>query len=41
MLLKAHGPVVPGKSIMDAFYCLEELEESAHIAWELNRSGYR
>ena len=40
-LLKAHGPVVPGKSIMDAFYCLEELEESAHIAWELNRSGYR
>lgn len=37
-LLKAHGPVVPGKSIMDAFYCLEELEESAHIAWELYRA---
>ena len=40
-LLKAHGPVVPGKSVMDAFYCLEELEESAHIAWELHRAGYR
>ena len=37
-LLKAHCPVVPGKSIMDAFYCLEELEESAHIAWELYRA---
>ena len=36
-LLKNHGPVVPGKNIMDAFYCLEELEESARIAWELNR----
>lgn len=34
-LLKNHGPVVPGHSIMDAFYCLEELEESARIAWEL------
>lgn len=40
-LLKHHGPVVPGKSIMDAFYCLEELEESARIAWELYRVGYR
>ena len=40
-LLKAHGPVVPGKSVMDAFYCLEELEESAHIAWELYRAGLR
>lgn len=37
-LLKNHGPVVPGKDIMDAFYCLEELEESARIAWELHRS---
>ena len=32
-LLKQHGPVVPGKSILDAFYCLEELEESCKIAW--------
>ena len=38
-LLKNHGPVVPGKSNMDAFYCLVELEESAHIAWELRRAG--
>ncbi|MGN8818400.1 class II aldolase/adducin family protein [Oribacterium sp. HCP28S3_H8] len=38
-ILKKHGPVVPGKDILDAFYCLEELEESAHIAWELNRAG--
>lgn len=38
-LLKNHGPVVPGKDVMDAFYCLEELEESARIAWELFRAG--
>lgn len=38
-LLKRHGPVIPGKTIMDAFYCLEELEESARIAWELFRAG--
>ena len=38
-LLKQHGPVVPGKTVMDAFYCLEELEESARIAWELYRAG--
>lgn len=38
-LLKNHGPVVPGKDMMDAFYCLEELEESARIAWELFRAG--
>jgi 3-dehydro-4-phosphotetronate decarboxylase len=34
-LLAQHGPVVPGKSIMEAFFSLEELEESAQIAWEL------
>lgn len=38
-LLKNHGPVVPGKDIMDAFFCLEELEESARIAWEFRRAG--
>jgi L-ribulose-5-phosphate 4-epimerase len=38
-LLRNHGPVVPGKTIKDAFYCLEELEESARIAWELYRAG--
>ena len=40
-LLKNHGPVVPGKSVMDAFFCLEELEESARIAWELYRAGLK
>lgn len=38
-LLKRHGAVVPGKDIMDAFYCMEELEENARIAWELWRAG--
>ena len=40
-LLKRHGAVVPGADIMDAFYCLEELEENARIAWELWRAGER
>lgn len=31
-LLKNHGGIVGGKSIMDAFYGIEELEESAKIA---------
>lgn len=34
-LLAHHGPVVGAKTLTDAFYGLEELEESAHIAWEL------
>lgn len=39
-LLSNHGPVVGGKSLLDAFYGLEELEESARIAWELrNETG--
>lgn len=38
-ILKNHGPVVPGKTVMDAFYSLEELEESTRIAWELRRTG--
>lgn len=32
-LLKNHGPIVGGKNIMAAFYAMEELEESAKIAW--------
>lgn len=40
-LLKQHGAVVPGKDVMDAFYCLEELEDSARIAWELRAAGLR
>lgn len=38
-LLKQHGPVVPGRTIMEAFYALEELEDSARIAWEIYRAG--
>lgn len=38
-LLKRHGAVVPGKDIMDAFYSIEELEETARISWELWRAG--
>lgn len=38
-LLKQHGAVVPGKSILDAFYSIEELEESAHVAWSLRNAG--
>lgn len=38
-LLRQHGPVVPGADIMEAFCNLEELEESARIAWELRRAG--
>ncbi|MCI6885682.1 MAG: class II aldolase/adducin family protein [Lachnospiraceae bacterium] len=34
-ILKQHGAVIPGKDILNAFYAAEELEESAHIAWEL------
>ena len=31
-LLKNHGAIVGGKSLMDAFFGIEELEESARIA---------
>ena len=34
-LLANHGPVVPAKNLNEAFYCLEELEESCRLAWEL------
>ncbi|MBQ9197549.1 MAG: class II aldolase/adducin family protein [Clostridia bacterium] len=34
-ILKNHGPVVGGKDLMKAFACIEELEESCRIAWEL------
>lgn len=37
-LLANHGGVVPGISVMDAFYNIEELEESCHIAWELEQN---
>ena len=34
-ILKNHGPVIAGKNLMDAFACLEELEESCRLAWKL------
>lgn len=37
-LLKNHGPIVADQSILKAFYSLEELEESAAIAWEITNS---
>ncbi|WP_338624587.1 class II aldolase/adducin family protein [Selenomonas sp. TAMA-11512] len=36
-ILKNHGPILGGKSILDAFYGLEELEESTRIAWLLRK----
>ncbi len=33
-LLANHGPIVGGKTVLEAFYILEELEESCKIAWE-------
>lgn len=38
-LLAHHGPVVGAKNLLEALYSLEELEESAHIAWELRKEG--
>lgn len=32
---KTTGPLWGGKNLLDAFYCLEELEESARMAWEI------
>ncbi len=34
-LLKNHGPIVGAKEMMEAYFALEELEESAKIAWML------
>ncbi|MDR1733235.1 MAG: class II aldolase/adducin family protein [Synergistaceae bacterium] len=34
-LLANHGPVVGDKNLMSAFHSLEELEESARVAWAL------
>ncbi len=34
-LLQNHGPVIGGASLMEAFFGIEELEESARIAWSL------
>jgi ribulose-5-phosphate 4-epimerase/fuculose-1-phosphate aldolase len=37
-LLAQHGSVVGGKTIMDAFFGIEELEESCKIAWTLRKN---
>lgn len=37
-LLANHGPIVGGENLMNAFHSLEELEESARIAWEIRNS---
>lgn len=36
-LLRNHGPIVGGKDLLSAFYGLEELEESAKMAWFLRK----
>lgn len=38
-LLRHHGPVVVGNSMLQAFEGLEELEESARIAWHLRNEN--
>ena len=40
-LLRHHGVVVAGADLLSAFFNLEELEESARVAWELRGSGVR
>jgi ribulose-5-phosphate 4-epimerase/fuculose-1-phosphate aldolase len=39
-ILQNHGPIIGDNDLMSAFYCLEELEESARIAWELRNENY-
>lgn len=38
-LLKNHGGIVGGSSILEAFYGIEELEESARVACMIERNG--
>jgi ribulose-5-phosphate 4-epimerase/fuculose-1-phosphate aldolase len=38
-LLRNHGPVIGGQNLMEAFYAIEELEESVKIAWHYRTSG--
>lgn len=40
-LLQNHGPVIGDQDLMSAFYGLEELEESAKIAWHLWKKGIK
>lgn len=38
-LLKNHGPIVGGTSMMNAFEAIEELEQTAFVCWELKKQG--
>jgi len=38
-LLKNHGPIVGGRTLMHAFECIEELEQTAFVCWELRKAG--
>jgi 3-dehydro-4-phosphotetronate decarboxylase len=38
-ILQNHGPIIGDSDLMSAFYCLEELEESARIAWKLRNEN--
>jgi len=38
-LLANHGPIVGGATLLTAFYALEELEESARLAWALRHEA--
>jgi ribulose-5-phosphate 4-epimerase/fuculose-1-phosphate aldolase len=38
-ILEKHGPVVGAADLMQAFYDIEELEESAKIMWLLNKGN--
>lgn len=40
-LLKNHGPIVSDQTILKAFYSIEELEESASIAWQFANSNLK
>lgn len=40
-ILQNHGPVIGDKDLKSAFYALEELEESAKIAWYLRNEKQR
>ena len=40
-ILQNHGGIVGGKSLLDAFYSIEELEDSARIAWYMRNENVR
>ena len=38
-LLANHGAIAGGKDLLSAFYAIEEMEESLHVAWELRKEN--